>query len=339
MLKVNKFLFNEAGGNDGGGAGGSAGGDSGKGGNNPAASGGLFDDAGSGKEGASGGDGKGAAGKNGGTGGDGGGKDGSSVVIPENWKETLPQELKDLPSLAKVKDIPSLVKSYAHLEKMLGSEKIPVPQKGSTLEQLKDYFQKAGLPEDASEYKFDVAAKNVEKEFLEAFKGEAFKLNVLPAQAKGLVEWFAKVQETNYNNDIAAQQKSVKDGLDGLRKEWGAAHDEEMAKAKAAVREFTTPEEQDYIKKMGLGFDPTFIKMMAKVGATLAEDKIRGEGGTGGSVFTPSQAQIKIAEIKANVNGPYYDKNHAEHAATKKQVADLYAMAYPGPKVEARENA
>lgn len=337
MLRRKYFLMEEAG--DGKGAGGNGDAAAGSGGKDSGASGGLFDDSGAGKEGA----GKGAAGANGGAGagGDGGdkGKGAGGVSIPENWKDALPEDLRKMPALEKLKDIPSLVKSYANLEKMLGSEKVPVPAKGATLEQMKDYFQKAGLPSEETEYKVDTQVKNVDADFLKAFSSEAFKLNVLPAQAKGIVEWFAKTNGEIHQKQMDAYTASVNKGLNDLKVEWGEAHAENMAKAKAAIREFTTPEQQEMIKKMGLGTDVTFIKMMSKIGGTLGEDKVRGEGGTGKNIMTPSEAQIKIAEIKANTKGAYYDKTHAEHEATKREVAALYNMAYPGPKIEDRKNA
>ncbi len=253
------------------------------------------------------------------------------VVIPENWREALPADLKTLPFLDKHKDIPALVKAHANLEKMLGSEKVPVPPKNASLEQLKEYFQKAGLPADLKEYKFEVDPKlGVDAKFMETFNGIAHGLNLLPSQAKGLVEWFAKANIEAENSQKTAYETKLSEGVNSLKKEWGDAYNNEVAKAKAALREFADDAGKEFFQKSDLGSNPHFVKMLAKMGATLAEDRIKGEGGQGSDVYTPQQAQIKIAEIKANVKGAYWDANHPDHFAVKKEVGELYKAAYPG---------
>lgn len=254
-----------------------------------------------------------------------------AVNIPENWREALPEDLRALPFLDKHKDIPALVKAHANLEKMLGADKVPVPPKNATLEQLKDYFQKAGLPADAKEYKLDVDPKlGVDAKFLETFNGVAHGLNLLPLQAKGLVEWFAKANIEAENAQKSAYETARNEGINSLKKEWGDAFTNEVAKAKAALREFADDAGKEFFQNTNLGSNPHFVKMLAKMGATLAEDRIKGEGGSGHGQYTPSQAMQRIAELKANMKGPYWNPDHPDHFNVKKEVGDLYKVAHPG---------
>jgi hypothetical protein len=253
------------------------------------------------------------------------------ITIPDNWKEALPEDIRALPFLEKFKDIGSLAKGYTNLEKMIGADKMPVPPQNATLEQLKTYFEKMGLPQDPKDYKLDFDAKlGIDNGFLDKFKAAAHGLNILPAQAKSLVEWFAKANmeaEKSQNDSYEAKRN---EGISNLKKEWGAAFDNEVSKARAALKEFADKDAMEFFQKTDLGSNPHFLKMMAKMGATLAEDKIRGEGGQASGVYTPQQAVVKIAELKANVKGPYYDVNHPDHFAVKREVQDLYKIAYPG---------
>ena len=50
----------------------------------------------------------------------------------QNWKDSLPEELKAEKALESIQDIPGLAKSYIHAQKMIGSDKIPVPNKFAT---------------------------------------------------------------------------------------------------------------------------------------------------------------------------------------------------------------
>jgi len=75
----------------------------------------------------------------------------------ENWKDSLPDDLKGEKALESIQDIPGLVKSYVHAQKMIGSDKIPVPNKYATDEDWQAVYSKLGRPEspDAYEFKFD----------------------------------------------------------------------------------------------------------------------------------------------------------------------------------------
>lgn len=256
-----------------------------------------------------------------------------TVTIPENWKDALPPELKDVPALAKFKTIPDVIKSYTNLEKMMGQEKVAIPQKGAPPEEMRAVLEKLGVPKNIEEYKVEIApeiAEQMDKDFFEGFRKAAHEQGIFPAQAKALTEWFAKVNTEAYQAQVQAATNAQNLGLKKLEGEWGEAYQENVAKAKAALREFATPEEQKFIRESGLGNNPTVIKILSKMGATLSEAKIKGEGGTGGNIFTPSQAQEKINAIKSNVDHAYWHPTHAGHAEAKKEMASLYEMAKPG---------
>lgn len=333
FFKMDKAGDGGAGGGSGGGNGNSGGG--GNGGGAGGASGGVLDEGGAAGGGKSAGDAGGAAGGNGAGGdkGNGGGSGGQKVVIPENWKDALPDDLKNDPGLAKIVDLPNLAKSLINAQKMVGADKIPVPQKGNK-EEFRAVLQRLGLPEKIEDYKIELDPKTpvVDKEFFEGFTKQAHAAGLFPEQAKQLTEWFAKVNDDAYKAQVAAVQVKVDEGIKGLKAEWGESWNENVAKGKAALREFATDEEREFFTKSGLTNNPAFIKFAAKVGATLGEGKIRGEGGSGKEVFTPEQAIIRIAELKA---GPaYFDEKHADHFTVKKEVRSLYAQAYPGQRGE-----
>ena len=49
-----------------------------------------------------------------------------------DWKASLSDEIRADKSLENIKDIESLAKSYVHAQKLVGAEKIPVPNKHAT---------------------------------------------------------------------------------------------------------------------------------------------------------------------------------------------------------------
>jgi hypothetical protein len=263
-----------------------------------------------------------------------------AVQIPDNWKDALPAELKGLPALEKYKGVSDLVKAYAHMEKMIGADKIVVPQKGTKIADMKDVFNKIGLPMKPEEYEVDLAPdvkKETDENFMKAFKKVAFDLSILPEQAKGLVEWFSKSSAEAFKTQTKQVVDALNERMDKLKSEWGKAFPENVAKAKAAVHEFFDEDDKKYFKSIGMNENPTFIKAMAKVGALLSEDKIKGSGDTGSGALTPSQALEKLKEIRSNIRHPYYDGAHVDHISAKKEVRALYEMAYPTKKTNNEE--
>jgi hypothetical protein len=347
LLKISRQLLDQAGGGDGaagggangagtagaaGGAGQNTGGNNGAGGSagDAGASGdGLFDGESSGGNSAAGSNGnKDGQGQSGGQSGQGAGAAGN---VGQDWKNSLPDDLKNDAFLSKYPDLPAAMRGFKEAQKMIGADKIPVPPKGTPVAQMKDLFAKLGQPQDVADYKFDLAnPKGIDEKFLGEFKQMAHSANVLPEQAKALLDFMVKTNEELYNAGVQAQEKSIAEGLSGLKKEWGDAYKQELGKAKAAMKEFLSEDEQKVLRDRGYGRDPLIIKLLSKIGGTLGEDKIRGEGG-GTGALTVMQARAKIDEIKADIKGPYYNKAHPEHEKIKKEVSGYYALAFPGP--------
>jgi hypothetical protein len=51
----------------------------------------------------------------------------STVGDNQNWRDTLPEELKNDPTLQNLNDVESLAKTVIHQQKMIGS-RIPMPK-------------------------------------------------------------------------------------------------------------------------------------------------------------------------------------------------------------------
>lgn len=330
-------------GGDKGGQGGDAGGSggAGNGGNNSGDPGVVTDPL----LGDAGGSGKGAGAGGGGSGGDKGGSQGAGgdksgdagggagqVVIPQNWKEALPEELRGEASLTNVADVPTLVKNYINAQKMIGADKVAIPGKHASENDWREVQHKLGLPRDSKEYVVELEKDSkLDKDFFEKFKGKAYEFGVMPAQAKKMAEWFDKLnQEVLSDSDKSAKQNVINE-MNGLKKEWGNNYDQNILRARAAVLEFADQNTQKFIKEAGLTTNPHFIKLMTKVGETMSEDSLKRHVSSTTSVneLSPGQANEKIAEIKANSKHPYWNPEHENHLAAKKEMNQLFEWANP----------
>jgi hypothetical protein len=250
------------------------------------------------------------------------------VSIPANWKDSLPADLKELPFMNLVNDIPTLVKNYANAQKMVGADKIAVPSSNASKEDWQVVFGKLGLPKTVEEYKVDIPKEmEIDKDFNAALVKVAHENGILPNQTKALAEFLYNTNKTTIEKDNDAYKSSVEGNLKKLQGEWGEAYKTNVAKARAALLEFADKDTQEAIRSSGMGNNIHLLKLLAKVGATLSEDKIRGEGITGGFSKTPAQAQAELDVIHRDLKHPYYVKDHPEHNAAKMKVRALHEAA------------
>ena len=258
-------------------------------------------------------------------------------ALAANFKQALSPEYKDLPALADIKDLNGLVKSYVNAQTMIGADKIVVPREGATPEEWNAFYGKLGRPEAPEKYELGTVEfpagfpRDVSVD--EAVKGLFHKHGITGAQAKGLYAEFSAMQIDAFNKMQGQQEQSVREGLEGLRAEWGNTFDKQVALAKHAVSSFGGPELKEWFNATGLGENPMMIKLFAQVGASLSEDKgFRDNSYNSG--FVPNEDAAK-AEIARKQTDPVFMKQYTNrtdpgHVAAKTLMDQLWQKAYPG---------
>lgn len=214
---------------------------------------------------------------------------------------------------------------------MIGADKVPIPGQHATADEWKEAFHKLGNPRTLEEYKFDLEKENaegVDEQFLGEFKKSAHAAGILPRQAKALADWFSQFSKKAMTDAEAKYEADLDSHAKKLKSEWGEAYDGNMLRARAALKEFGTKEELEYFKNSGLGRNPVFQRFMSKIGATLDESKIVG-GGKGDSLrkLSPEAASERIKEIQSDTKHPYWNKDHENHIAAKKEMTALFEQA------------
>lgn len=268
----------------------------------------------------------------------------------EDWKDGLPEEFKDHPSLEKytteggLVNVPTeLVKGFVNAQKLIGKEKIPVPADGDGDEAWNEVWSRLGRPETAEGYELKLP-ENMPQEFDGAeemtkdFKTTAHKLGMLPKQAQGLLDWFMETNGQILQKNVEAGQNFRAESEAGLRKAWGRAYSQNVAEAQnafEAIAKDMGQEDGEALAKLledtQLGDHPLVLKFFNKVGKMLGEDTIGDTKGRG-FVLNPEEAQAEIAKIMGDKKNPYWDKTHAEHKIAHDRMRQLHEMAYPEPK-------
>lgn len=253
----------------------------------------------------------------------------ASVTIPENWKEVLGEDFRNDPSLQSINTLQDLAKSYVNAQKLVGADKIQLPNKYDDGTQLRNVLNKLGLPTKLDEY--DIKPKEIEianEELFNQFKVQAHKLGILPNQAKGIFE-FLHTQSVEQDNQLVEQmKKQEEEAVQNLQKEWGAAFKNKVQLAQSAVKHIAGEDETLYNMLISpqFGNNPAIVKAFARVGEMLSEDKIINGIAKDDMAKSPAEAQKEIETIYGDKTHPYNLPAHPRHAAAVKEMQELFKL-------------
>lgn len=245
----------------------------------------------------------------------------------QDWKASLPEDIKADPSLAPIKDLAGLAKSYVNAQKLIGGEKVAVP-KDDTDPQWDVVYNRLGRPESPDKY--DLAKPEGLPDYDEgaekAFREQAHRLGLTAKQAKGLFDWYGAMAGEKFAAASEAQKATMEQGLNALKAEWGQTFNDKVAQAQKAVGFYGDDELKGFLNESGLGNHPAMVKLFAKLGSGLKEDGLRGTQGTG---LTPADAKTKINAILTDGQHPYHDRYKPGHNEAVAEMLKLHEAAYP----------
>lgn len=257
------------------------------------------------------------------------GPTGPDLSLPENWMDSLDSDLKEDKSLSNFKDINSLVKSYVHSKRMVGADKILVPNKYDDGTQLREAFTKLGLPESREEYEVKSAKESYDEGLLTEYADKAFEFGVLPKQAQDLYDWFESRQLEGDKAFTEEYNTKVKQEQETLRKEWGPAFEKNIGLANETINYFTEDDPGLNEKIVSqYGADVNFIKFLTKVGDSLKEGRIIKENTQNEFAVTPEQAENSMKAMLADPNHPINVEGHPQRDKALKDYEKYAQIAY-----------
>lgn len=251
-----------------------------------------------------------------------------TITFPENWKDSLPDDIKGDPSITSIMDIPSLAKSYVHGQKMIGRDKLIIPDKFATDDDWAKVYHKLGVPESVDKYDFK-APEGMDADFLSGFKDLAVKSGIHPRQAEKLFGFYndhvSKVMSTNE----VESKRNFEDSVKGLQKEWGQGYDRKLQAASGLFNSIADETSKKFVADSGIGNNPEFIKIFAKLAEQMGEDKYVQADNRSSMGKTPAEAQMAINEIYGNKDHPYYNKSHPSHKDAINEMTKLFEAITP----------
>ena len=243
--------------------------------------------------------------------------------IQDDWKAGLSDDLRADKSLENIKDISSLAKSYIHAQRLVGADKIPVPNKFATEKDWDAVYEKLGRPKTADEYKYNLSEdQKVDTEALKNFSSQAHKLGLLPTQAQGMVNYYNEMVGKQLADAESISTSQREKAMTELKTEWGQAYDQKLQKANTVVSSVFPKGIMSINLEDGtkLGDHSEVIKAFAALGEKMGEDDIIKSDGP--VYMTPKEIEKQIGELQ-QTGSAYWDKNHPNHDTAVQEVQTL----------------
>ena len=244
-------------------------------------------------------------------------------AAPVSFLESLPEELRNEPSLRTFTDPGALAKSYVNAQRMIGADKIALPGKSATPDEWREVYTKLGAPTDASGYEFE-GDSPLQDAYMNSFREHALKAGLNSSQANEMMN-FVRSTVDGMNEGMSQSADEARYAAEQeLRQEFGQAFEQRLELAQMAAQNLLGGTEMfDNIQLSDgrmLGDHPDIIRMFSNLASQIGEDNLAGE--TTELIMTPEEASRQIAEMTRR-DGPYFDRMHPEHETYVAEVLRL----------------
>ena len=249
-------------------------------------------------------------------------------TVAKSWKETISEEFRNDPNISKFTEIDALAKSYINATRMIGQDKVAIPNENSTDDQWNEVYGKLGRPESPDKYKLEANSDVVplDEGAIKSFAENAHQLGLNNKQAQGILEFYKNSMEGSAQQSRIDTETAQANAEAELRKEWGGNYDNNIKKAGSVAKANMNPQILDMELKDGtrLGDHPEVIKGFANIANLLSEDKLVGTESE--SVDKGTDYEAEISKLVNDRDGPYWNKAHPDHDKVVQQVFTLRTM-------------
>jgi len=231
--------------------------------------------------------------------------------------EMIPTDLREHPSLSPIKDVENLARSYVNAQRLIGSDKIPMPV-NPTDEDLDRIYDRLGRPESPEGYGIKTDGTIVTEDVAANFADISHKLRLTPQQAEGIMDYYRSSVEQSISAESGITEEARENTEAALRQEWGRAYEQKVESAAKVAQEFADPEMFSLQLADGsrLGDNAEFIKAFAKIAefrqTVTSEDTVAEISQS--NVMTPANARAEIDAIMGDKTHAYWDKRNPGHA-------------------------
>jgi hypothetical protein len=241
----------------------------------------------------------------------------------ENWREALPEELRQESCLDSIKNFATMAKSFVSAQKMIGKNKIALPSENSSAEEWNTFYSALGRPESADKYSVEGVSlpegMNFNEDSVKAFRDFCFENGLSQKTFEQAVAWDIKRAEAAQKAALDAHNKEYDETMAKLQEQYGSNLPARISQVEKALSTFGI---RDIFIEKGLTNNYQIFEALANIGASISESRLK-DGGTPQTFVSPQQ---QIDEIYADKNHPIFHEEDPRHDHAVAEVKRLIAL-------------
>ena len=154
-----------------------------------------------------------------------------------NFKEVIPEKYKDEKALANFTSMDDFVKSYLSAQRLVGANKVAIPNKMATDEDWEEVYSKLGRPSKPEDYKYSFGEEEIDQNALKNFNETAHRIGLLPKQAERIIKFYNEMNtQAEVDNQKLFEEKQTV-AMTDLKKEFGPTYTKRLDQAKKLATE------------------------------------------------------------------------------------------------------
>ena len=241
----------------------------------------------------------------------------------QGWMEYLDEDIRTDKSLSTITGLKTLARNFVNTKRMVGMNKVGVPNENSTEEDWKVFYKAAGCPDDPAAYSLSRPEEMPEEYYNPETEKEArelfHRIGLNDAQAKALYDFHNSLVLKGLEMSQKDAEQALMAAKADMTKEWGAAYEQKLHLANAAIDKGTLGDE-DYRQRLTdkFGNDPDFIRYSSNLGSLFAEHSDVNIS----NIPTPTDIQEQINDLMGQP--AYIERNHPNHKQILAKVQRLF---------------
>ena len=255
-------------------------------------------------------------------------------TFAENWKDSLPEDIRGEKSLDTFSDLPGAMKQLISAQKMIGKrdDRIALPGEGSTDVERDEFFKALGRPDTAGEYKMETSADiadHMDADMVVKAKEIFHDLGITQSQAKGLFAFEEARIAAGLEQQGQQAQQQYAEAETALKAKWGNAYEERLHLANRMIAENTTEETKEVVLN-AVGNSPDVADFLANIATKFIEGGII--EGEGPKRLTPSEANVRIEELQNTpgyLTGELAKSSPAKYAQVTQELKEVFEAKNP----------
>lgn len=253
------------------------------------------------------------------------------TLTADNWKDFIPEELKDRAEWDRVNSISDVLSNYIQQGQTI-SKSVRIPDSSSTQEQINAFYQKLGKPVDKAGYTFEYTKAKEDYIYdkdsfdFSVFQELADTANLSLQQYQTVASKYIDIQN---ENAIKAQEefnaqasRELRDAETLLREKWGNQYSNNINAISSRIEKSYPKETLEKMAQAGLFRDPAFLERQLaltkmQTGDTLVID--------GNIVTDVPQTLEALTQQRDELMQQDYAKNRAQVQELNKKIVQLKA--------------